>query len=499
MKRCFPQYNVVSSPRASKVTDLISGKVDAIQVYTTTEIPTLRRMLQDLNPGSAAGDSLVTIPLNWNGKIHLGYSQVLFASNESLQDEERRKVVESFLKATFEGCGFAIRNPEKAVEMVHEARKMVGTVDDESNDHWYPSKDFELEMTRKCNDLVKSTFQCDRYGVIDPVRWNRATQWLADGAANIKEDFGLEKKLWTPPNNLLGGNHLALRLIEDARASAIQFEEAHGRKPSLAVVTVGELERYSDSERRREIYGSNACSWFTKMETGQANNVDVKEINLPHETTTNELLSLLSSLTTGPQEVDGIQLMRPFPSHINTAKVLSAVPLEKDVDGINYICQQEIGNMDAYKPVTPAAVMALLNEYDINVSNKSAVVIGRGPFVGSPIAYMLREAGAAVTTIHSGVDSVKVEKFTREVDIVVCCAGSPGVIKAEWVKSDAIVINVGTTFSKEDDKLLSDVEGDLGQFASKYSPVPGGIGPLSSPILFQNVVDAAWNQIQTMP
>ena len=162
------------------------------------------------------------------------------------------------------------------------------------------------------------------------------------------------------PKKLLSGNNLARTILEDAKASATSFEENHGRKPSLAVVTVGDLKRYKHGERRLQIYSNSSSSWFSKASTGEANGFDVQEINLDSSTTTDELLSQLCAL----RNVDGIQLMWPLPDHIDNAKVFSAIDVAKDVDGIHYIGQLEIGNKDAYPPVTPAAAIALMEEFD---------------------------------------------------------------------------------------------------------------------------------------
>jgi methylenetetrahydrofolate dehydrogenase (NADP+)/methenyltetrahydrofolate cyclohydrolase len=489
MQRIFPSHEVVASPRASKNTDLlsgagglgISGGIGAIQAYTTTEVPALRRAL--------GFDPFVTTLEGLNG-TKLGYGQVVFAADECLHGDQRA-VVQAFCEATFEGWANAIRNPEEAAEMVNEAKKMLG-LDDEANDHWHPSNEFDVEMLQNCNDYVKGTFQGDRYGVINAARWNEASDWLLKGnRAGSSKDFGLDADVWQPPNNLLAGNNLARTILEDAKASATSFEQTHGRKPSLAVVTVGDLERYQHGPRRLQIYSNTSSSWFSKATTGEANGFDVEEINLDASTTTDELLSAINAL----DNVDGIQLMWPLPDHIDTGKVYSAIDVAKDVDGIHYVGQSEIGNKDAYPPVTPAAAMLLMEEFDVEVEGKRVLVIGRSPIVGSPIAHMVRQKGAIVTVAHSGVQEEALKKLVGDAEVVITCAGLPGVVKAEWVKG-AVVVNVGTTFKDELDSLVSDVDGDIAKYASRFSPVPGGIGPLSAPVLFKNVAKAAWDQMK---
>lgn len=184
MRRIFPQHNVKASPRSTKNTDLMSGKVDAIQAYTTTEVPALRLGL--------GVEPKVTVLEGLNG-TKLGYGQVLFTADECLEGDQR-DVVEAFCKATFEGWKYAIHHPEQAVEQVKEAKKMLG-LDDESNDHWHPSDEFELEMLMHCNNLVKGTFEGNRHGVIDANRWSEASDWLLEGK-DVESNFGLDTDIW---------------------------------------------------------------------------------------------------------------------------------------------------------------------------------------------------------------------------------------------------------------------------------------------------------------
>lgn len=495
MQRIFPEHTVVASPRASKNTDLVNGTVGAIQAYTTTEVPALRRQL---------GDEPFVTPMEGHNGAKLGYSQVIFAPHECLQEDhlDQKLAVQKFLEATFEGYNNAVRDPHEAVRMVNEAKKMLN-LDDENNDHWYPSAEFDVEMLAKCNDYVKRTFQGDRYGVIDAKRWNNANAWLLEGSS-ASENFGLDATVWHPPPNLLAGNELSRNMMEEARASALSFKEKHGRKPSLAVVTVGELKRYQHGDRRLQIYSNPASSWFSKTSTGDANGFDVTEIHLDGaSTTTEELLDKIHHVR-DDLNVDGIQLMWPLPDHIDSVKAFSAIDVERDVDGIHYIGQLEIGNKDgAYPPVTPAATIALMDEYNIDVEDKRVLVIGRSPIVGSPIAHMMREKGGAVTVAHSKISDETLMKLVGDAEVVVCCAGVPGLVKAEWITethegsgSGTVVINVGTTFDPVIDSLVSDVVGDIGKFAAKYSPVPGGIGPISAPALFRNVAKAAWDRMK---
>lgn len=477
LQRIFPHAKVVASPRATKNTDLLNGTYDAIQVYTTTEVPTLQRLhphvtqweLEDLNDSSA----------------QLGYSQVLFAANECLHDD-RREVVERFLQATFAGWEMSIKNdPATTLQAVREAQQML-QLDDENNDHWHD--EVAMEMLARINDHVKDTFLGDRYGVIDERRWSKANQWLSRGQVT-DTSFGLDATVWQPSPQILSGNELARCMLEDVKVSATMFQQTHGRKPSLAVITVGELERYQHADRRLALYSNASNSWFSKAKTGEAHGIDVAEIQLPSDTSVDGLLSKIYSLS----DYDGIQIMWPLPEHMDTASVYNAVDIAKDVDGIHFVGQKEIRNANAFPPVTPAAVMELLDYHGIDLVGKRVLVIGRSPIVGSPLAHMLRSRDAIVTVAHTGAKPEMLKELVENSEVVVTCAGCPGVVKAEWIKG-AVVVNVGTTFVEDADSLCSDVSGDIAKHASQYSPVPGGVGPLSLPCLLRNTVRAAWAQ-----
>jgi methylenetetrahydrofolate dehydrogenase (NADP+) / methenyltetrahydrofolate cyclohydrolase len=482
LQRIFPHCKVVASPRATKNSDLLTGKYDGIQAYTTTEVPTLRRQL---------GKDPAALALEGYKGTKLGYSQVLFAADECLADD-RREVVQAFLEATFEGWGQAIRqDPALTVQAVKEAQWMLG-LDDEHNDHWHRSSDFDLEMLQLINDHVKETYEGDRYGVIHPTRWSQANHWLLQGKPSVEANFGLDATVWQPPKQLLSGNELGRSLLEDAKASASAFRETYGRKPSLAVITVGDLVRYTDAKRRLQLYSNKCNSWFSKTATGAANGFDVKETQLDASATTDEVLSEIYAA----KDCDGIQLMWPLPDHINATKVYNAIAAAKDVDGIHYVGQLEIGNEKAHPPVTAAGTLALMKRHGVNVKGKRVLVIGRSPIVGSPIAHMIRAEGGATTVAHTDVSTELLKQLVGEADVIVTCAGSPGLIQADWIKN-AQVINVGSTFLNETDSLHSDVAGDISAHAARYSPVPGGIGPLSLPFLLQNTVRAAWSRMDS--
>lgn len=493
LQRIFPKQKVVASPRGTKNTDLLDGTYQGIQAYTTTEIPALHHLMQSrgMDPNAVTFQVLEDAVDGSNGSSppQLGYSQMLFVGNEALESTDRREAANAFLAATFDGWQHAIRNPDEAIEAVSEAQKML-KLDDESNDHWYDSLSFKKEMLALTNNHVKETFVGDRLGVLSSHRWTKATEWLLQDK-DVDPLFGFDQtRLWSPPENLLHGNEVAREALEEAKFSAMKFEKTHGRKPSLAVITVGELARYEHSERRVQLYSNPSNSWFAKTDVGKANGFDVTEINLDKTTTTTD--DVLSQLYKIRDNVDGIQVMWPLPESVDSAKVFNAVPLAKDVDGIHFT-----GWGSKYPPVTPAGAMELMKAHNLDVSGKHVVVVGRSPIVGNPMAHMLREAGAMVSVAHTGVDKSTFQSLVGQADVVVTCAGAPGCVQAEWLKDGAEVVNIGTTFCEEADALLSDVEGDIEAKAARFTPTPGGVGPLSIPMLFRNVVNAAWEQQQS--
>jgi ABC-type nitrate/sulfonate/bicarbonate transport system substrate-binding protein len=178
------KVSVVASPRATKNSDLIAGKLDLIQAYTTTEVPTLERQ--------AGLNTVFAQQLEGFNGAKLGYSQVLFAPEEDLQEGDNREVIEAFLDATFSGWSMAMDDPKSAAQSVVEAKIMVG-LDDENNDHWDPSMSYMVESVGLCSDYVKETRQGEKYGAIDAGRWNEATQWLlAEESGTVEENFGLD-------------------------------------------------------------------------------------------------------------------------------------------------------------------------------------------------------------------------------------------------------------------------------------------------------------------
>jgi len=210
-----------------------------------------------------------------------------------------------------------------------------------------------------------------------------------------------------------------------------------------------------------------------------------QRLELAHDTTTAELLAHIEQLNHNP-EVHGILLQHPVPSHIDERRCFDAISLDKDVDGVT--CHG-FGRMamgePAYGSATPAGIMRLLQHYDIPITGKHAVVVGRSPILGKPMAMLLLNAHATVTICHSRTQNLPA--LVREAEIVVGAVGRPEFIKGTWIADGAVVIDAGYHPGG-----VGDVE--LGAVIDKcaaYTPVPGGVGPMTIATLLTQTLTAA--------
>lgn len=187
-----PKHSVVVSPRATKITDLLEGRLDAIQAYTTTEVLTLQRIIEGATGGKHTPEDLSSVLLEGHNGAKLGYSQVLFAPEGDIAGDQR-EILQAFLKATFDGWAMAAKDPEHGARCVEEAQAML-KLNDEGNDHWDRRQLFEynIENTKACCDLVGVS--TEKYGVIDQERWDEATRWLLN--ENLPSSFCLDATVW---------------------------------------------------------------------------------------------------------------------------------------------------------------------------------------------------------------------------------------------------------------------------------------------------------------
>ena len=276
---------------------------------------------------------------------------------------------------------------------------------------------------------------------------------------------------------------MAIRI--DGKALATKVKQQVGeevkqlsRQPGLAVILVGD-----DPASRVYVTGKEKdCA-----ECGIAS----FEHKLPAETTQEELLSLIEQLN-ADKAVDGILVQLPLPKHLDEEIVINTIAADKDVDCFHpfNVGRMVIGE-PVFLPCTPTGVMEMLKEYQIPVSGKQCVVLGRSNIVGKPMAMLLTQADGTVTTCHSRTQQV--EEYTRNADILVSAIGKPHVITADMVKEGAVVIDVA--INRDDNgKLCGDVDfAAVEPKASYITPVPGGVGPMTRAMLMRNILTAAKN------
>jgi methylenetetrahydrofolate dehydrogenase (NADP+)/methenyltetrahydrofolate cyclohydrolase len=255
---------------------------------------------------------------------------------------------------------------------------------------------------------------------------------------------------------------------------------ASRRPPGLAVILVG-------SDPGSEIYVR------LKIKTCAELGIYSEKIHRPDTTNTGELLGIIEGLNQRP-EIDGILVQTPLPPQVDKERVLRALRPDKDVDGFHPLnVGALVENIPGPRACTPAGIMAMLRRYDIPVSGRHAVVVGRSDIVGKPMAFLLLHANATVTICHSKTSNLAEE--CRRADILVAAIGKPHLITRDFIKPGAVIVDVGMN-RQADGKLAGDVDpGDAKALASAYTPVPGGVGPLTIAMLMANTVEMAQHHL----
>jgi methylenetetrahydrofolate dehydrogenase (NADP+)/methenyltetrahydrofolate cyclohydrolase len=213
--------------------------------------------------------------------------------------------------------------------------------------------------------------------------------------------------------------------------------------------------------------------------------------HLPADASQEDVMAVVERFNADPS-VDAYLLQYPFPKHLDFEAALLAVDPGKDVDGLHPVnLGHLVQGVDGPLPCTPAGIQALLRHYDVQIEGRHVVIVGRGLTIGRPLANLLTlkrpGANAAVTVVHTGVADLGA--YTRQADILVAAAGSPGLITADMVKPGAAVVAAGVSFDGR--KLLSDVADDVAEVAGWLSPRIGGVGPMTRAMLLVNTVAAA--------
>jgi methylenetetrahydrofolate dehydrogenase (NADP+)/methenyltetrahydrofolate cyclohydrolase len=274
---------------------------------------------------------------------------------------------------------------------------------------------------------------------------------------------------------IIDGKAIAAK-IRSELAAEVAVLKAKGVIPGLAVVLVGE---------------DPASKVYVSMKEKACTDVGIfsAEHKLSVETSEAELLALIAKLNADPK-IHGILVQLPLPKQINTEKVLEAISPDKDVDGFHpYNVGRLMVGKPTFQPCTPYGVMVMLKEIGFDLAGKSVVVVGRSNIVGKPVAMMCLQQHATVTICHSRTKNLA--DVVRSADVVIAAVGVPEMIKGDWIKEGAVVIDVGVNRVGEK-KLVGDVEFTAAAArASAITPVPGGVGPMTITMLLYNTLESA--------
>lgn len=274
---------------------------------------------------------------------------------------------------------------------------------------------------------------------------------------------------------VLDGKALAKSIESELSARVETLKQKTGRTPILATILVGDDPASATYVRMK----GNAC---------QRVGMDSMRVEMPKDTTTDELLAKIDELNDNP-DVHGILLQHPVPAQIDERACFDRISLDKDVDGVTCL---GFGRMSmgepAYGSCTPQGIMHLLTHYGIELEGKHAVVVGRSAILGKPMAMMLLNTNCTVTICHSRTKNLA--EYVASADIIVGAVGVPELIKKSWIKQGAVVVDAG--FHPTDNGGCGDIELDgIETIASAYTPVPGGVGPMTINTLIRQTVEAA--------
>ena len=288
---------------------------------------------------------------------------------------------------------------------------------------------------------------------------------------------------------IIDGKIIAAEVRAEAQIEVKKFVELYKTNPCLAVVLVGE-------NPASQVYVRTKSKMA--KEIGMDVEDHIKDINISEK----ELIDLINQLNNN-DKVNGILVQLPLPDHIDSRVIIDAIDPIKDADGFHAlnVGRNSIGGdllKKSFVPCTPLGCYLMLKKSIPNLAGMHAVIIGRSNIVGKPMAQLLLEESCTVTTVHSKTKDI--ETITRQADILVAAVGRPLMVKADWIKSGAIVIDVGINRVENPDDnsktmLVGDVDYvDVINKASAITPVPGGVGPMTIACLLKNTVEAAFRQ-----
>jgi methylenetetrahydrofolate dehydrogenase (NADP+)/methenyltetrahydrofolate cyclohydrolase len=279
--------------------------------------------------------------------------------------------------------------------------------------------------------------------------------------------------------SIIDGKMVASHIKDNIAAEVQILKNKTGKTPGLAVVLVGD---------------DPASAVYVKNKNKTCKNIGFQSFEhiLSENTSEDKLLNLINDLNNDDQ-VNGILVQLPLPSHISSKKILVAINPQKDVDGFHL---ENVGRLVTgnalFKPCTPAGIIKLLDEYKIAIEGKNAVIIGRSNIVGKPVSFLLLERNATVTICHSRTKDLT--SLTLSADILIAAIGKPNFVTPDMVKNNAVVIDVG--INRLDGKLVGDVDfASVSKQASLITPVPGGVGPMTIAMLMENTLQAFKNSL----
>ena len=277
---------------------------------------------------------------------------------------------------------------------------------------------------------------------------------------------------------LIDGKALAKKIREELKVECDELKEK-GIKPKLAVIMVGNNPASKVYVRNK----SKACN-----EIG----IEYEEYLLEEDTTQEELIKLIENLNEN-KNINGILLQSPIPQNLDINQAFKAIDYRKDVDGFTPISVGKLSiGEDTFVSCTPYGVMRMFDEYNIDLTGKNVVIIGRSNIVGKPLIQCCLNKNATVTVCHSKTKNL--EEYTKRADVVIAAIGKSKFVTADMIRDGAVVIDVGINRS-EDGKLTGDVDFEnVEKKASYITPVPGGVGPMTIAMLMNNVIKAAKNQ-----
>lgn len=282
---------------------------------------------------------------------------------------------------------------------------------------------------------------------------------------------------------LIDGKQLSAQVLDEVATEVQQLKEEYGVTPALAVVLVGD-------DPASQVYVRN------KVRRAEEAGIRSIEHRLGVDTNQAMLNAVVDQLNRDP-EVHGILVQLPLPKQLDEAQIIAAINPAKDVDGFHPLSVGALASgQPSLVPCTPLGCMIMLQQNHKDLSGKHAVVIGRSNIVGKPMSALLLQANCTVTTVHSRTQNI--EALCRQADIVVAAVGRPELVKADWIKPGATVIDVGINAVEVNGlrKLVGDVDfASVEPVAGAITPVPGGVGPMTIACLMKNTLTAACTQL----